>query len=272
MQGTFDKLQQLQEILSQKFQIQRDISEIPKKLGTKNEILNRLKKSYVEKNEQFDKIKERIKKLKHDIGEAERLREDSEKKMDMISTQREYESLDKEIKDAADKEQKLRWEIQKEEKRFEEMSEALNREEKMIKMQEDELKLESDKIDKESQSKKDLLKKLESEEGELVPGMDEDILFKFERIIKNKSGLGIVPIIKGVCTGCHMMLPAQFVNEIRAGEEILFCPYCSRILFYQQVEGDTDEVEDVEIDEVGGLADLVDDNIFDNDLDMEDDN
>ena len=31
-----------------------------------------------------------------------------------------------------------------------------------------------------------------------------------------------------------MVLPAQFANEVRHGEKILFCPYCSRILFYEE--------------------------------------
>jgi predicted nucleic acid-binding Zn-ribbon protein len=270
MQSTFEKLQQLQDILSQKFKVQKEIEEIPKRLVTKTEMLNRMKKSYIEKNEQFEKTKERIKKLKFEITDAESHREDSEKKMDMISTQREYESLDKEIKEAADKEQKLRWEIQKEEKRFLEISEIITKEEQMIGSQEVELTEENAKIEHETHQKKEVLGNLEGKEKALVPGMDGEILYKFERIIRNKSGLGIVPVVKGVCTGCHMILPSQFVNEIRAGEDILFCPYCSRILFYKQVEGDDEAVVDDYLDEVGGLADLVDDDDYDDDsMDME---
>ncbi len=51
MQGTFDKLQKLQDILSKKFEIEKEIEGIPKNLATKNELLNRLKKSYIEKNQ-----------------------------------------------------------------------------------------------------------------------------------------------------------------------------------------------------------------------------
>jgi hypothetical protein len=255
MQEMFDKLQQLQEILSEKFQIEKEINEIPKKIDTKSEILNRLKKTYIDRNQEYDSVKERIISLKHDLHEAERLREDSEKKMDMISTQREYESLDKEIKDAAEKEQKLRWDIQKEEKKYQEMTDSLAREEQMIKMQEEELAQETKKIEKESADKKKSLDKLQADEKKLTPGIDEDILFKFERIIRNKSGVGIVPVINDVCTGCHMILPGQFVNEIRKGEDILFCPYCSRILFYKEAEKEA--APEAVTDEVGGLADLV---------------
>ena len=83
--------------------------------------------------------------------------------------------------------------------------------------------------------------------------MDEEILFKFERIIRSKSGLGIVPVRRSVCTGCHMILPAQFENDVRTGESILFCPYCSRILFYSEEEDSSFAFGE---EEVGSLADL----------------
>ncbi len=259
MQGTFDKLQKLQEILSQKFEIEKEIEGIPKNLATKTELLNRLKKSYIEKNQAYENTKDKIKLLKHEMGEAERQREEFEKRMDVISTQREYEALEKEIKDATEKEQKLRRDIQREERALEDMLNSLQREEQMISQQEEELKVEQDKNDAEKQSKEELLKSLESEEESVVPGMNEEILFKFERIIRNKSGLGIVPVKAGICTGCHMILPGQFVNDVRKGEEILFCPYCSRILFYSETGEEEQTVEMAPSNEVGGLSDLVDD-------------
>ena len=52
-----------------------------------------------------------------------------------------------------------------------------------------------------------------------------------------------------------MVLPAQFQNDVHAGEEIHFCPYCSRILYYEE-----DLIKDeysFSDEESGGLADLV---------------
>jgi hypothetical protein len=191
------------------------------------------------------------------MGEAERLREEFEKRMDVITTQREYEALDKEISDATEKEQRFRREIQKRERDLEEMRGTLEREEQMIKMQEDELKAENEKIKAETSSKESELAKLAKEENKISPNMDEDILFKFQRIIRNKSGVGIVPVKANVCSGCHMVLPAQFVNDVRSGEEIQFCPYCSRILFWEEGGEPVAEAFEFEDEDVGGLADLV---------------
>lgn len=259
MEKTFETLQQLQEILSKKYAIEREILEIPKALETKQEILNRLKKTYVEKNEEFESTKEEIRHLTFEMGEAERHREESEKRMDVITTQREYEALDKEIRDASEKEQRFRRDIQKRERDLEEMSSSLEREEQMITMQEEELTAENKKISAETGEKESLLASLAKEEKSLTPGMDDGILFKFQRIIRNKSGVGIVPVKSNVCSGCHMVLPSQFVNDVRTGNDIQFCPYCSRILFWEEGGEVLSEAYEFDDEDVGGLADLVDD-------------
>ena len=299
MYEVFEKLQALQDILLQKYEIENEIKDIPKVLVTKNELLNRLKKQFIDKSGLLDRKQEKIKSLRDSLREVEELREKHEKDMDIIKTQREYELLDKAIKEATEKEQQFRKDILKEEKEVEELNQFIEREEQLIQQQEEDLKQEEERIDSESEEKKEVLKQLEKEELDIVPGLDEEIIFKFERIIKSKAGLGIVPVKGSVCTGCHMILPAQYVNDVRQGEKILFCPYCSRILFYSDHEensilafddsdiggftGFDDEIDDAEEDVVEDIkaiaSDDYDDNaevfsapeIFDNDAFVEDD-
>ncbi len=263
MQEIFEKLQQLQTVLSRKFDIKKEIEEIPRALSTKTEMLKRLKSSYLEKNDTYEAGQERIKHLRHLMTEAELLREDSEKKMDSITTQREYEALDTEIRDAAEKEQSLRKDIQREEVVLAELKESMEREEKLIQLQEAELNEEQVRVEEEtSEREKELKRLVEEEESAIVPDIDSEIVFKFERIISNKAGLGLVPVKGGVCTGCNMILPAQFVNDVRTEKDVLFCPYCSRILFYEEGEMVYEPGGDMEMNDqenVGGLSDLAED-------------
>jgi predicted nucleic acid-binding Zn-ribbon protein len=254
MQEVFDKLRLLQEILSERYELEREIHEVPRTLTTKTELLSRLRKQYIEKNGQLEDIRNSISHLRIRLADAEKQREDYEKQMDLIKTQREYEALDKEIKDATEKEQQLRKDILREEKEQEEVTHALEREESMIKQQEEELEEEQTRIQDQSKEKKESLKALLKEEGKIAPDLEGEILFKFERIIKSKAGVGIVPVMNSVCTGCHMRLSAQFQNDVRKGEEILFCPYCSRILFFEESEEQASMMFNE--DDAGSLADL----------------
>lgn len=249
VEEVFDKLKTLQDVLSRKFEVEKEIEEIPRVLATKIELLNRLKKTYIDKNRDLQGLVQRTKDLRTKAIEAEGVREKFEKQMDLIQTQREYEALDKEIRDAGEREQELRRSLQREEQLLEEMRTSLDKEELMIKKQEEEVAAEQSRIQGQIADKQGELDTLQGEEQGVTPGLDEELLFKFERIIRSKGGVGIVPIEQGVCTGCHMILSSQFVNDVRVGQSVRFCPNCSRVLYYGEETAWADE----ELEEDGDL-------------------
>jgi predicted nucleic acid-binding Zn-ribbon protein len=263
MDEVFEKLQSLQDILSQKISLEHDIQEIPKLLTTQEELLSRLKKTFIEKNQNYEKARTAEVEFRELLIAAEHNREGAEKNMDSISTQREYEALDKEIRDAAEKEAQYRKDLQREERNLAELDEQMKQTANLIEQQEKELADRRSGIEVDVAEKKKRIKGLEAEEQELSKDLDPEVYFKFERIIRNKMGRGIVAIKGGVCTGCHMILPAQFANVVRKGEEIVFCPYCSRILFYEETENGEEEFFNAE--DSGSLSDLddMDDDEFD---------
>ncbi len=267
MTEVLDKLKALQDILAQKNSVEASIRDAPTILSTQEELLSRLKKGYIEKNELYEKVRQLIAELKTQLFEAESAREKSEKAMDTITTQREYEALDKEIRDAGEREQAIRKDLQKEERAFQDLDEELKREEALIKQQEEELGERKQKLAAEIDVYKKELDSLKKAEDEVSPGINPETKFKLERIIKSKHGVGIVAIHGNVCNGCHMILPAQFANEVRVGDKIVYCPYCSRILYY--VENPSGENEFFNEEDAGSLSDL--DDFSDEDEDGDDD-
>jgi len=255
-ENDLDKLRSLQEIIYEKIGLEKNILELPKLLGTQEELLNRLKKTFIEKNSDYEKIKSEEVDLKNKLFEAESSREKSEKNMDVVSTQREYEALDKEIKDASEKEQLYRKELQQRERYLADLDEQIKQQASLIEHQEKDLEDRRMKIENEISDKQKQIDNLRRKENKLTENLDTEVVFKFERIIKNKMGIGIVAIKGNVCMGCHMILPVQFANEVHIGEEFVFCPYCSRILYYEEsAEGDEDYFN---TEDTGSLSDLDD--------------
>ena len=260
MLDIFEKLKSLQAILVRKYELESKIEEAPKRLGSQDELLARMRKEFIEKNKEYEEIKEKVYSLRIELEETVKTREAGEKNMDNITTHREYEALEKQISEASAKEADVRKELQKQEKNLAELNDILKSTEAMIESQDEELKNSKASLDEELNSYKNELDDLKQQETEIIPGLDQEILFKFERIIQRNSD-GIVAVKNGVCTGCHMILPAQFANTVREGEEILFCPYCSRILFYEdseeaaedyfKIDDSFDDVFDDETDEDG---------------------
>lgn len=253
-ENDLDKLRTLQDILSEKIKLEHEIQEIPKILGTQEELLTRLKRTFIEKNQEYEKVKVAEEELRNMLNEAEAAREKAERTISEINTQREYEALDKERHTAEEKESQYGKELQQKEKLLMELDNQIQQNTALIEQQEKELAERRAGIDAEIAEKKQQVEGLLKKEKQLTDDIDSEVVFKFERIIRNKMGLGIVAIKGNVCMGCHMILPAQFANNVRLGEEFVFCPYCSRILFYEE----STEGEEVffDTDDSGALSDL----------------
>ena len=267
MEAVFEKLKGLQNILSEKIILEKKILEMPKMLTTQEELLARMKKTFIEKNQDYEKARTAEAEYRNSLADAEAKREKAEKNMESISTQREYEALDKEIEDAAGKEQEFRTKLQREVRIISDLDEEMKQSQALIEQQEGELEERRRDIETEVAEKEAQMQELSVQEESLNSDLDPDVIFKFERIIRNKMGQGIVAIKSGVCMGCHMILPAQFANNVRLGEAIVFCPYCSRILFYEESEQDEEDFFNDE--DSGSLSDL--DEMDEEDYDDEED-
>ena len=255
----FERLRALQDVMFRRFELEREIDDLPRALQAKGETLNRIKQSYVDKNERYDNVKANIEELRNQAINAEREREQYESQMDQIKTQREYEALDKEIRDANEREVECRRELQRQQEYLDTLHETLKSDEEHIAEQEEEVAEERKRIDGEVSDRESALKDLVTGESGITPGLDTELLFKFERIIRMKEGLGIVPLRGGVCTGCQIIMPPFFANRVRAGEDLMFCPNCSRIVFYEsdELEEEAFDPDDMSFDD--------DDLMFDDD-------
>lgn len=260
MEDIRERLKSLQVVLSEKYAIEAQIEEAPKDLVNIENFIGQLKVEYIDLNNSYEETRATVGKLKAELAEVETSRENDEKSMDSITTHREYEILQKSIDDAKMKSETIRKDLQKEEKSLTAIDEQIKAKEEMINSQEAEMNEKKQALSEKIDGFNAKLAELNESQKELEPGIDSDIIFKFQRIIKSKQGKGIVAVKGNVCDGCHMILPAQFANEVRNGEKIVFCPYCSRILFYEEVpEG---ESEYLAMPDVGSLSDDYDGDEF----------
>lgn len=269
---TFENLKNLQEILVQKYDLEKKVSDAPKQLSNQEELLSKTRKEFIEQKNAYDLISDKVSRLKVELDEAVRSREEGEKGVANSTTHREYEALEKQISEAKDKEDDVRRELQKEEKELLALDERLKITEESINFSEQELRTSRESIDNEIAGYNEKLSQLREEEDKITPNLKQETLFKFQRIIQRNSE-GIVAVRNGVCTGCHMILPANFANEVREAEnngdkDILFCPYCSRILYYEEVSEDQQE-DYFDIGVAGSLAGFDED--FDDEDETEDD-
>lgn len=264
----FENLKELQDILVERYDLEKKVEESPYQLSQQEALLSRLKSEFIEKNTEYDGVNSVVNNLKKELDDVIKIRENDEQKLSSIETHREFDTLEKAITEAKNKEEGLRANLHEEEKKLADLKEKIKVSEEMINAQESDLNESRTALNNQLDEYNKKLSELKEQESKITPELNQEILFKFQRIIQRNSQ-GIVAVRNGVCTGCHMILPAQFANIVRKGEDIMFCPYCSRILYYEEVP--EDEVENhFDISSVGSLADF-DDEDFDDENEFDDD-
>ena len=264
MKDILKKLSMLQKILQEYYELEKEIESIPKDLSDRDEMLSRKREQYAKAIEKEQDLKKKVVEFEEAYNNAKIKRAELEAKSAGITSQREFETHQIELSKA--KETEHNFYNLKEDTKRRVVQEAENVAD--IQMTLNELQKNVDEDKKNISSRLDELIKerdaLKQKKDKYSKDIDPTLLFKFERIVKTKGG-GSVAVKGRVCQGCHMELPVQFVNTIKKGEEVMFCPYCSRVLYYQ--EGDDSDIDVLHDDNI--LLDEEDENdIIDDDMDI----
>lgn len=67
--------------------------------------------------------------------------------------------------------------------------------------------------------------------GKVIP---EPKFQRYEFIRKRLEHPVIVKVTDGICSGCHIAIPPQTFIELQTGQQILSCPNCQRLIFWDQ--------------------------------------
>jgi len=92
---------------------------------------------------------------------------------------------------------------------------------------------EKERVNSELKEIEEKLAVLDGQRKELAGKIDKIMLNKYERILKGKNGLAMVPVMHDACGGCNMNVPPQVINEIQMHNSLIFCESCARILYIE---------------------------------------
>jgi len=108
---------------------------------------------------------------------------------------------------------------------------------KEVKEAQAELKAETAEIEREKDQARQrtaedekLLAEWKAKRDQLRSGIDADLLRHYERVSKFR-GTGISEARDHKCMACQVMLRPQTYNEVRSGQQTVFCDSCQRILY-----------------------------------------
>lgn len=85
---------------------------------------------------------------------------------------------------------------------------------------------------------------------EIIPKIQREFLQRYNRIRQMTGGVAVVRVVKRTCQGCLMNVSPQTYNLVIRNEEIITCPNCHRILYYEE-ESNGNNVQPVQEQPLG---------------------
>jgi predicted nucleic acid-binding Zn-ribbon protein len=73
---------------------------------------------------------------------------------------------------------------------------------------------------------------------EIVKEMDPELLKRYNTLKERRNGIAVVLVKNEGCQGCYVNIPPQMYNEVQKNKEIILCPNCHRILYWENKDAD----------------------------------
>jgi predicted nucleic acid-binding Zn-ribbon protein len=227
-----NNLRELQEVDLEIDRIDAAITTGDEELQAQRAIIEKLQVAIAEYRDKLALGSERRQQLEAEVQEAQALIKDRQNKMMKVQTNREYQSLLKEIEDAKNanrqREEELVRLLEQDEylqNKDAEQSALLATEEAGLAEQTSRREAETVKLAAKRQ-------KLAKEREVKAKKVKADLLRKYELIRAKRDGLAMAGVNKGVCFGCYMNVPPQLYNELLREDKMHICPTCNRMLYH----------------------------------------
>lgn len=76
------------------------------------------------------------------------------------------------------------------------------------------------------------LEELEAQRQQVVADLSPEVYAAYERIRQKGRGVAVTEAADGRCSACHLALRLQFFQDVKRGDQVMFCHSCGCILYY----------------------------------------
>ncbi|MEK7286078.1 MAG: C4-type zinc ribbon domain-containing protein [Nitrospirota bacterium] len=231
-------LVKLQSVDLRKSQNQLEEKSLPEQLKAAEAILQKKKDAYAQlqlKTTERDKAK-REKELDLKVQEEQivKLRD----RLSKLKTNDEYKANLKEIESAKTRKGELEETLLLFMEEGDLMKKEIAEREQEVTESQQTFLAEQEKINAAIMTLSEATQLIETQWQDIAMLMDKNILNQYKKLIVMRKGTAVVSLNGNICGGCHFSLPPQLVAEIKVGEKIQNCTYCSRMIYLEsKVEG-----------------------------------
>lgn len=228
-----ETLLSLQEIELQKLEVQRVLDKVAAKIDALDQELSHSSRVIEKDRQALAELKDRYRDYDEQIRVNTILIDKIEAKRRSVKTNREYESLLKEEDQLRTRKSQVEDEMLACMGEMESLGEKISQLEEAYRQLDEQVTSDKEAVKLEASESENRFADLTSEvaavESEIAPAL----LKTFVKIKKmTPDGKALAPARHSVCMGCHMNIPPQMFNELQRFDSLKLCPFCNRILYW----------------------------------------
>ncbi len=227
-------LVKLQHLDAESIRIKSTLNDVSKKLKHLDSSLEEIEQTIKDQESVLEGLKKQYRDYESDVKLNLAKINKSQEKLRSVKTNKEYQSLLKEIEDVKSKNSLI-------EDKMIECLDRIDEAEKIIATKKDEylqfsgrIKSEKQSIEHEAEIDKKKLDELDMDRKNVSGLIDSQLFKKYIVIKEQQEGLAVVPVKDAVCHGCNVNLPPQLYNELFRYDSLKFCPNCHRIIYLKE--------------------------------------
>lgn len=227
-------LVELQGFDSQIFRIEDQLESIPVAIKNSEDAFKEKSLNLKKLEDETKALQMKRKEREGDLEAKEGVIKKYQSQLNQVKTNKEYTALQDEIGRVRADNSIIEEDILNIFDKIDAGNSRIQKEKDFLKVEEAKLGEEKKKLSEDANRLKSELEGLKKQRAELAAKVDKVKLSKYERIIKNKNGLAVVPVSGEACQGCFRVMPPQVINEIRMKKDLVFCDSCARILYLEE--------------------------------------
>ncbi len=157
----------------------------------------------------------------------------SQVKLRSIKTNKEYQSILKEIEDIQNKNSLIEDEMITCLDRMDDAEKVISLKKEEFATVKDDVSIEKESIARETEQNKKRLAELEAEWGKISAEIDSELIRKYTTVKEKVKSRAVAAVKNAVCQGCNLNIPPQLYNELQRFDNLKFCPHCQRIIYWE---------------------------------------
>ena len=228
------KLVALQRVDDEIFAIEQEMEKAPREVEALRNEFAALQAEKAHLDDKMTHLREQAKRIDFDIdSELDKISKSKDKLM-QVGNAKEYHAMMREM-DSLEKTNRTR----EEEKvtlaeELERQKTAMADVDERYAAMETDLKAKEESLDARLTEATKKRKALDKERAGASEDIPVPVLSRYEFIRMRLAHPVIVPVDSGICSGCNIAIPPQGYIELQRGTQILSCPNCQRLIFWNQ--------------------------------------